>query len=160
MILVVLGLLLLAGPGCNRESKAPEQWLVPARSITPTWGAPTEGLQCRIRPTKRLWEPEETILFKLDLRNGGKRVFAVSEPVRAERIAVDGRWYPWPQGMAGTSKVQPLKPGAELADLSLILPQAGHLPLNSGQHHIQVVLEFEGIEVVSGPVGIEIASSL
>ena len=95
----------------------------------------------------------------MDLRNGGKRVFAVSEPVRAERIAVDGRWYPWPQGAQGQTRIQPLGPGAELADLSLKLPHSRHLPLGPGRHTIQVVIELEGIEVASGPVGIEIAAT-
>lgn len=158
-ILVGLGLLALLSPGCHRRSRTGKPPVAPARSLSPTWGDRVEGLQCRIRPVKRLWEPGRTIVFKLDLRNAGKRVFAVSEPVRAQRVAVDGRWYPWPRGPEGQTKVRPLGPDAELANLSLKVPPTRHLSLTPGRHTIQIVMEFEGIEVASGPVGIEIAAT-
>jgi len=158
-ILVGFGLLALLSLGCHRRSRTDKPPAAPVPSLAPTWGDRVEGLQCRIRPVKRLWEPGRTILFKMDLRNAGKRVLAVSEPVRAQRIAIDGRWYPWPHATEGQTKLRPLGPGAELADLPLKLPPSRYLPLVPGRHTIQIVMEFEGIEVASGPVGIEIAAA-
>lgn len=158
-ILLVLGLLVLTCLGCKRETRYPGQRIERAVPTTPSWGPEAEGLQCRIRPAKRLWNPGETLLFKVDLRNGGKRVFAVSEPVRAERVILDGRWRALVQSAGLQVKVHRLGPGAELADLVLSLPPATQLPLGPGRHQVQVALVFEGIEVTSGPVGIEIAAT-
>ena len=157
-IVLVCGLLIVLGPGCNRPAEAPRGRIEPVIPTTPSWGPETEGLQCRLRPVKRLWNPNEPLAFKLDLRNQGKRVFAVSVPLHPDGIALDGRWYHRPQPHGGTAKVRPLGPGAELADLSLNLPQASQLPLGPGRHRIQVAFVFEGIDVRSGPVAIEIAA--
>lgn len=157
---VILALLVFWCPGCKRSAKLPA-W-PPDRLVraAPTWGPEAEGLQCRLRPTKRLWRAGETVTFKLDLRNRGKRLFAfdASHPVHAERISLDGRWYRRPRPETAAAKVRPLAPGAELADLTLALPQRPRLPLTPGYHAIAVAFVFEGIEVVSNPVNIEIAA--
>lgn len=156
---LILSLLILSCPGCHRRSEngAPPR-VEPVTSTAPTWGVQTEGLQCRLRPVKRLWNPNEPILFKLDLRNQGKRVFAVSDPIYPDGVSVDGRWHHRPQPSNVGAKVRALGPGAELAGLSLSLPAATQLPLGPGPHRIQVSFVFEGIQVRSGAAAIEIGS--
>jgi len=112
-----------------------------------------------LRPVKRLWSIDANPVFKLDLRNEGRRLFAfdISEPVQADRISLDGRWYRWPASQATAAKVRPFAPGTELADLNLILPRTSWLNLTPGYHDIAVAFVFEGVEVVSNRVGIEIA---
>jgi hypothetical protein len=156
---VVLASLIFWCPGCKRSAKIPTR--PPDRLVraAPTWGPDTEGLQCRLRPTKRLWTAGETVTFKLDIRNQGKRLFAfdASQPVRAERVSLDGRWCRQPRPETAAAKVQPLAPGAELADLMLALPRTPRLPLTPGYHAVAVAFMFEGIEVVSNSITIEIA---
>lgn len=126
----------------------------------PDWGAPAEGLQCRLRPTKWLWLTGEAPTFKLDLRNQGQRLFAfdVREPIYPDRVAIDGRWYYRLQNRIHEAKIRPLEPGAEFADLTVAIPSEMDLPLGPGRHTIQVALDLEDISVVSGPVRIEITA--
>lgn len=147
--------------GCSREARLPGRRVSANRVVrsAPDWGAPAEGLQCRLRPTKRLWLAGEVLTFKLDLRNQGKRLFAfdVHEPIYPDRVAVDGRWYHRRQDRTNEAKIRPLGPGAELTDLTLAIPREMALPLGPGRHTIQVALDLEDITVVSEPVRIEIA---
>ncbi|UCD52142.1 MAG: hypothetical protein JSW27_05795 [Phycisphaerales bacterium] len=158
-ILVALVLLTLLGPGCRRSAQTPSRQSAPPVRVALTWGPEIEGLQCRLRPAKRLWNVDASPTFKLDLRNQGKRLFAfdTSEPVRADRIWLDGRWYRWPDDQTGTAQVQPFAPDTELTDLNLILPQASWLPLTPGYHDVAVAFVFEGLDVVSNRVSIGIA---
>jgi len=55
--------------------------------------------------------------------------------------------------------MQALGPGVEILDLSAVLPHDARSLLTPGRHVIQVAFSFEGIEVVSNPVDIEIAGS-
>lgn len=157
-ILLALLLFTLPGLGCRRSARTLPREPVPRVRLAPTWGPEIEGLQCCLRPVKRLWSVDASPAFKLDLRNRGKRVFAfdASEPICADRIALDGRWYRWPPAPAAAAKVQPLAPGTELTDLDLILPRASWLDLTPGYHDVAVGLVLEGIEVVSNRVTIEI----
>jgi hypothetical protein len=108
---------------------------------------------------KRLWSVDAKPAFRLDLRNQGKRLFAfdASEPIHADRIELDGRWYRWPPAQAVTAKVKPFAPGTQLTDLNLILPRASWLDLAPGYHDVAVAFVFEGIEVISNRVSITIA---
>lgn len=159
IILVVFVLSTLLGLGCRRSAETRPRPSAPRVRVAPTWGPETEGLQCRLRPAKRLWSVDASPAFKLDLRNQGRRLFAfdASEPVRADRIWLDGRWYRWPDAPTGAAKVQPFAPDTELADLNLILPRASWLPLTPGYHDVAVAFVFEGLNVVSNRVSIEIA---
>ena len=161
---VVLSALLLVGvvvAGCSREARLPGRRVSADRVVrsAPDWGAPAEGLQCRLRPTKRLWLAGEILTFKLDLRNQGKRLFAfdVHEPIHPDRVAIDGRWYHRHQDQTKEAKIRPLEPGTELSDLTLAIPRGLAPPLGPGWHTIQVALDLEDITVISGPVRIEIA---
>lgn len=158
-ILAVLALPAFLCPGCHRSAKTPTRQSTPHVRVAPTWGPEIGGLQCRLRPTKRLWSIDASPAFKLDLRNRGKRLFAfdTAEPVRADRVWLDGRWYRWPHGQSAAAKVRPFAPDTELTDLALILPRAPWLPLTPGFHDIAVAFVFEGVEVISNRVGIEIA---
>lgn len=162
VVLLALGLFTLLGAGCARHVKTPLVRAQPPVRTGPTWGPEAEGLQCRLRPTKRLWNPGETITFRLDLRNRGTRLFAFdsAEPIRADRLSLDGRWYRWPHPDTAAAKVRPFAPGVEFSDLTLALPRTIRLPLQPGRHDIRVAFIFEGIELHSNPVDIKIADGL
>jgi len=161
LVLLVSGLAIVLAPGCGRHSKAPAKPAARLVRTSPTWGPETEGLQCRLRPTKRIWTLGETITFKLDIRNRGKRLFAFDarEPIHVDRVGLDDRWHRWPRSQTTAAQVRPLGPGVELADLALALPATIGLPLDPGHYSLRVAFLFEGVEVASNPVGIEIAAA-
>jgi hypothetical protein len=121
------------------------------------WGPAADGLQCRLRPIKRVCPAGESPAFKIDLCNRGGRVFAFlqSEQAPLDRFAVDGCWHPWPDRGPTNGKTLALGPGVEFSDLPLTLPPNAQSYLTPGPHVIQVAFSFEGVEVVSNPVEIE-----
>ena len=125
------------------------------------WGPLAEGLQCRLRPNKRVCPVGESPAFHVDLGNHGRRVFAFlrgdQAPVR--RFAIDGQWRPWPGPAPTDGKVQALSPGAEILDLPATLPADARTLLTPGRHVVQLALSFEGVEVVSNSVEIEVVGS-
>lgn len=152
--------LLAAGLGCQRRAASPGG--PPAREraefAAPAWGIAAAGLQCRLRPTKRLWHAGETSIFRVDLRNRGPRVFAlVVDPLRPDRISIDGKWQ---QRLAPDStgrKIMPFGPASDFTDLPCTLPPQTASLLTQGRHTVRIAFVFEGIEVTSNPVEIEIA---
>jgi hypothetical protein len=154
-LLIGIGLCL----GCSRQAERTAKRTDRLVWTAPDWGPQTDGVQCRLRPTKRLWQRGETPTFKLDLHNRGKRQFAfdVCEPIRPDRVAVDGRWHHRRRDEMRQAKVRLLGPGVEFIDLKLSLPAAMALPLGPGRHTIQIALDLEDLTVLSNPVGIEIA---
>lgn len=156
---LILLLAALVLPGCSRETSSSARRTDRLVRAVPDWGPQAEGLQCRLRPTKRLWLTGEPLTFKLDLRNQGRRLFAfdVREPICPSRVGVDGRWFHRRRDEASESKIGPLGPGTEFTDLMLTIPPDMDLPLGPGRHTIQVALDFEDLAVLSGPVAIEIA---
>lgn len=148
----------LSGIGCARHAARPVKSPEVAAWAEPVWGPATQGLQCRLRPVRRVWHAPEAPEFKIDLRNQGKRIFAFasSEQVPLHAIGVDGRWYACPRPMRAEGPVWPLAPGVEFAGLPVVLPSDTGLPLAAGRHTIQIAFSFEGLEVISNPVGIEI----
>lgn len=128
---------------------------------TSDWGPQAEGLQCRLRPTKRLWQNGEMPSFRLDLRNHGQRLFAfnVHEPVHPDRVWLDGRWHHRRRDQAVQAKMHPLAAGGELVDLMLAVPAEMGLPLGPGRHTIQVAFDLEDLAVLSNVVVIEIATA-
>lgn len=157
VLVLVLGVLLC--PGCSHQTRTPARRVDRLVWTAPDWGSQTQGLQCRLRPTRRLWQSAETPTFRLDLRNQSRRSFTVDvcEPIRPDRVAVDGRWYHRRRDEIRPAKVHLLAPGVELSDLALVLPATMALPLGPGRHTIQIALDFEDLTVLSNPVGIEIA---
>jgi hypothetical protein len=144
--------------GCARPAKAPAAREEKPAWIKPAWGPETEGLRCRLRPVRRVWQAGEAPVFKVDLRNGGKRVFAFvsSEPLPVRGVFVDDRARPWPRQATRAGKNQAFGPGAEFTDLLLSLPADMFASLATGRHVVQVVFSFEEIELASNPVTIEI----
>jgi hypothetical protein len=149
--------------GCARHASRASvaQRAKPIRRAAPTqveWGPEAAGLQCRLRPVKRVFPAGESPAFKVDLRNRGGRVFAFVKTDQAplEEFAIDGRWRPWPDRPPTDGKIVAFGPGVEFPDLPLTLPANAQSDLVSGPHVVQVAFSFEGIEVVSNPVEIEI----
>lgn len=158
LILAVSALLVSA---CSRRYRQPVQKADRLAWSQPTWGPEAEGLQCRLRPTKRSWPGDAAPTFKLDLRNRGQRLFAyaASEPVPLDRVSIDGRWYKWPASPTTAATMWPLAPGVEFTDLHIALPEQMQSRLTPGPHVIRVAFSFEGVAVVSGPVAIDIVAS-
>jgi len=128
MLIVLLGGLLSGG--CSREDRVLAGRTDRIVRTASDWGPQAEGLQGRLRPTKRLWQSGETPTFRLDLRNQGRRLFAfnVHEPVCPDRVWLDGRWHHRRRDQAVQAKMHPLAPGGELADLMLTVPAEMGLP--------------------------------
>jgi hypothetical protein len=159
----VLAAIGVVGLGCAEEPTRPAKQANrrPGRVVqTAEWGDSAQGVQCRIRPIKRLWSAGEPAVFRVDFRNQGRRAFALLDngQIHAERICLNGRWYsrPW-LGEAG-GKPRMLGPGDELDDLSFQVSAEMSLPLGPGLHTVQAAFLFEGVEVVSNLVDFEIAS--
>lgn len=159
--LLILVISMMPGLGCARRSLRSQvtkvETVAPA---LPTWGLNSEGLQCRLRPTKRIWRPGEPPVFRADLRNQGTRMFAFvrSSDTPWRSFCIDSRWHPRPTAPAVEGKVRPLGPGVEFMDLPVSLPESLCTHLGPGRHRVQIAFSFEGVEVVSGPVDIEVAA--
>ncbi|NLH43780.1 MAG: hypothetical protein GX448_18225 [Planctomycetes bacterium] len=158
-ILVAL-VVVSGGIGCSRHVAVVRKSRPVHRVAQPQaeWGPLAGGLQCRLRPVKRAYPPGESPAFKVDLSNRGSRVFAFiqSEQAPLDRFAIDGRWKPWPSRPPTDGKTLALGPGVEFTELPAVLPADAQSSLTAGPHTIQVAFSFEGIEVVSNPVEIEI----
>jgi len=165
-VLLITGTLASLWTGCARPTLAPlTPTARPARSDAawskPSWGPEAEGLQCRLRPTKRLWLPNEAPSFKVDLRHRGERIFALatSASLPLDRVVVDGREYLAPSQPPPEGRLSPLAPGMELTNRPISLPRSVYTSLGAGPHTIQIVFAFEDVEVVSNRVTIEVAGA-
>jgi hypothetical protein len=157
-LLVILLSLFLTGQGCRTPSVKP---IVPQPDPAwgePTWGEAAESLQCRLRPDKRTWQAGERPSFKVDIRNQGRRTFTFLPFHQLElcRIQFDDKWHQWPSPFMIDSPVWALAPGTQFNDISITLHERFKINLAPGRHIVRVAFSFEGIEVVSNPVGIEI----
>lgn len=148
----------ITGQGC----KTPWAELITSRDsyawAEPTWGEADEGLQCRLRPDKRVWQAGETPTFKMDIRNQGQRMFAFppSHIQQICRIQFDGRWYYWPVPVMIDSAVWPLASAVQFDDIPIALDVQFGIKITAGRHVVRVALALEGVQVVSNPVGIKI----
>ena len=145
--------------GCVRE---PARRRGPSLDVAwskPQWGPQSHGLQCRLRPAKRLWRAGQRPTFTVDLRNHGKRIFAFRSAgqISVHEFTVDGRRHRLADPPAAQFRIWPLAPGVEFLDLAVCLPE--EVPVSSGRHEVQVSFLLEGIEVVSNAAGIEILAS-
>lgn len=156
-LLIILLSVFLTGQGCKTPSAKP---VVLQRDAwrEPSWGEAAEGLQCRLRPDKRIWRAGERPSFKADIRNRGRRIFAFlpSHQLELCRIQFDDKWYQWPSPFMIDSPVWPLGTGAQFNDIAITLHERFKINLTPRKHIVRVVFSLEGIEVVSNPVGIEI----
>ncbi len=158
---LMLGIVLTSVPGCSRHVAGPPKPSARLTPAEPTWGPQVEGLQCRLRPVKRVCPAGESPTFKIDLRNRGERVFAFlgSEQVPLHGFAVDGQWRRRSSPAPVEGKARALGPGVEILDLAVVLPDEARALLTPGRHVVQLALSFEGVEVPSNPVGIEIVGA-
>lgn len=147
--------------GCAPDTFIGMRQAQDAALATPPWGPEAEGLQCRLRPEKRAWQAGEPLAFKVDLRNRGTRIFAFprSAEVSPREFSVDGRWRRWPTPPVTACRMWPLAPKVEFPGLPVTLPERICGPLPRGRHTLEVAFAFEGIEVVSNPVRVEITAS-
>ena len=151
-------LVLLAGQGC----KTPWAELITSRDsyawAEPTWGEADEGLQCRLRPDKRIWHTGETLTFKIDIKNHGQRMFAFpsSQVQQICKIQFDGKWYRWPSPVTIDGSIWPLASGVQFEDIPIALHKQFGIKITPGRHVVRVALVLEGVQVVSNPVGIKI----
>jgi len=151
-------LVFIAGQGC----KTPSAQLIASQDsyawAEPTWGEADEGLQCRLRPDKRVWQTGETPTFKIDIKNRGRRMFAFppSHIQQICRIQFDGKWYNWPGPVMIDSAVWPLAFGVQFDDIPIALHERFGIKITPGRHVVRVALVLEGVQVVSNPVGIKI----
>ena len=157
-LLIISLSVFVTGQGCRTPPAKP---IVPKPDpawLEPTWGEAAEGLQCRLRPDRRIWQVGERPGFKVDIRNQGKRIFAFLpfHQLQLCRIQFDGKRYQWPSPFMIDSPVWPLAPGAQFNDIAITLHERFKINLAPGRHIVRVVFLLEGIEVVSNPVGIEI----
>ena len=138
-------------PGLITSQKAPA-W------SEPTWGGTAEGLQCRLRPDKRLWQADEIPTFKIDIKNLGRRMFAFapSHIQQICRIQFDGKWYHWPSPAMVDSSVWPLAPGLQFDDIPIMLHKEFGIKITPGRHIVRVAFTLEGVEIVSNLVGIKV----
>ncbi len=79
------------------------------------------------------------------------------EPLRPQRVAIDRRWLYRPSADITVARVVRFGPGSEFTDLPLTLWPEAMPRLTKGRHVVQIAFVFEGIEVKSNPVEIEIA---
>jgi len=151
-------LLLFVASGCDSklaEITSPDQKLAWAE---PAWGPPAEGLQCRLKPEKRKWLASETPAFNLDVRNHGSRIFAFFPDHQQQlcRIRFDEKWYQWPRPVMIDSPVWSLPAQSRFENIRIRLLDQFGIDITAGKHIVRAAFYFEGIEVVSNPVGIEV----
>lgn len=156
--LIALSVAFLSTQGCQ----GPLPGLIASRNdpawSEPTWGEPAEGLQCRLRPDKRLWQADEIPTFKIDIKNLGRRMFAFPSAHLSQicKIEFDGTWYHWPGPVMIDSSVWPLAPGLQFDDITLTLHRQFGIHVTPGKHTVRAAFSLEGIEVVSNPVGLRV----
>jgi hypothetical protein len=157
-ILLLLGGWLLMCLGCGKPSRTATRRAEPIPWARPSWGPQVEGVQCLLRPVKRRWPVEESPTFEIDVRNRGQRIFAfpAADDAPLDRIAIDGRWHRWLRPAGEGVKMWPLAPGVEFNGLSATLPETLRSSLSPGRHMVQVAFVFEGVEVLSNVVTIEL----
>lgn len=160
-IVVALGIIVVSIAGCSRHTTAVRRQVGRLAPADPTWGPQAEGLQCRLRPVKRSWPAGESPTFRIDLRNHGVRMFAFlsDEQIPVHGFAIDGRWRRWPNPAPVEGRTRALSPGVEILDLPAALPAETRGLLAPGRHVIQLAFSFEGVEVLSNRVEIEIVGS-
>ncbi len=140
--------------------------------VLPPWGKAVEGVQCRLRADKLVWEAGEIPVVELDVRNRGKRDLKFLQGPEYIEFEMDGLRYYHPITLGGID-IHPLPPGAQVSGIRLPLyrqlrktdppPQ-----IEQGKHQVRVTIDIhpaEGdggnwIKVTSNPVEVEILSLL
>lgn len=138
----------------------------PVSNTVVLWGQPLEGVSARLRPDKTRWARNETVTFKVDVRNEGQREFHTVQSQETGRLEVDGVWHDWTG--AFDLKSSWLPPGREYRDISVSLgvhwkatqewhdktqapPPQIPLKLLPGKHTIRFAPEIRDIAVKPKP---------
>jgi hypothetical protein len=77
------------------------------------WGEAVEGVQCRLRAEKIIWQSGKWPKFRADLRNHGERKLYRSGAPQSWEIELDGVWYRATVLWGGTVGMWSLFPGKE-----------------------------------------------
>ncbi len=155
-------MLLLSLLFCSHGCEGPLARLLPSQNDPaarePNWGEAVQGLQCRFRADKQVWQSDEIPAFKLDIRNHGQRMFAFppSHMQQICKIQFDGKWYHWPSPVMIDSSVWPLAPGLQFDDIPIMLHKEFGIKITPGRHIVRIAFALEGVEIVSNPVGIKV----
>jgi hypothetical protein len=168
-----------ANPIPDEFKKAMEK----AETLENAWGVEVDGVQCRLRPDKLVWQVGEMPTFKLDVRNRGTRkdLAVILDPL-AHQVVVD-KLVCALRGEGAAPAAKPLPPGKQFDDITFRLneqwlfgadfgapPPArkignvdtnAKLKLTPGRHIVRVAVYADGNEKVwvrtlSNPVEIEI----
>lgn len=158
---ICAALLVQTSSGCSRHATVAFPRAQAVSPAEPTWGETAGGLQCRLRPIKRVYASGDSPAFTVDLRNQGTRIFAFRQDQQAPLSAycIDGHRRPWPQPVPRDGKVRAFGPGVEFADMPVTLPPEARSLLPPGRHVVRLAFSFEGVDVVSNPVEIEVVGS-
>jgi beta-lactamase regulating signal transducer with metallopeptidase domain len=133
------------------------------------WGRAVEGVQCRLRTDKRVWEEGQSPILRADIRNNGNHHLRVAPTYERCALVLDGRTYRWPTWEFVELKGFP--PLGVYRDIIIPIVEtwAGGMPLklDLGLHQISVVFQCQGtnsqgetfaIDVESNTVEIEIVA--
>jgi hypothetical protein len=113
------------------------------RDWGPLSGDEDDGLQCRLRATKEVWQPGETPAFEADVRNVGMRDLLAARSEVVFEVEVDGKWcrYTAPS----SAKSSPLPPGREYDGIAITLGSHWRekstlqpIPWAPGKHTVRV----------------------
>ncbi|NQT18877.1 MAG: sigma-70 family RNA polymerase sigma factor [Planctomycetes bacterium] len=152
----------------SKQAKKGAGWIAFAE---PPWGAPVDGVQCRLRPEKRVWRVGDVPKLKAEVLNQGKRDFDFLKSEAHFEVQYDGRWYVHGAGeILSGNKL--FGPGKRYEGISIGLGNywcgkedvKKRLQLAPGKHIVRVALDDalvpkpagEMIRVVSNPVEIEV----
>ncbi|MHC4526384.1 MAG: hypothetical protein ACYS29_00795, partial [Planctomycetota bacterium] len=134
------------------------------------WGQAVEGLQCRLRARKAVWQTDETPEFALDICNVGDQDIMCATIIQYCEIEYDGQWYEWIGPKYAEILSFPLKSGKENSKaIRIKIPPhkvwassktSRQIKLTPGKHLIRVRYSrnphTNKISVISSPLEIEI----
>jgi len=125
------------------------------KRLDETWGEAVEGVQCRLRGDKKVWNAGEVPTFKADVRNQGTGEFGFLAAQCGLRLEFEGDWYSW--GLPVTVPTSLLSPGQQHNDIEVTLSDSWRgLVLSPGEHTIRVALD----DAASNSIVIEILPTL
>ncbi len=148
-----------------------QAWTVIDEPTEVTWGKSSDGVQCRLRADKLVWEAGEVPILKADVRNRGKRELWVLRAQAGCELEFDGKWFEQKEIAA---QISPFPPGQRYDDIPITLDDPWVTPrdderlrLEPGKHKVRVAFISQPagsdkggpVRVVSNPVEIEILPS-
>ncbi len=118
-----------------------------ARAADGDWGPLSgdedDGLQCRLRAAKDVWQPGEIPTFEADVRNVGMRDLLAARSEVVFEVEVDGKWCRYTA--SSSAKSSPLPPGREYDGIAIALGSHWRekttlqpIPWGPGKHTVRV----------------------